>query len=135
MIRILADNNVEGQVEILVRILSKAPWSDVWIELQATLVTFEEIGLDRGSSDAELWRTCQRERIVLITSNRNAHGPESLETVVRDENQPGSLPVFTLARADRIRTNRNYAEKTAERLLEYLASLDEIRGTGRIYVP
>ena len=64
-----------------------------------------------------------------------SHGPESLETVVRNENQPGSLPVFTLAKADRIRTNRNYAEKTAERLLEYLASLGEIRGTGQIYLP
>ena len=28
MIRILADNNVEGQVEILLRILSKAPWTE-----------------------------------------------------------------------------------------------------------
>ena len=100
-----------------------------------TLVTFEELGLDRQASDAELWRVCQREQIVLITNNRNADGPDSLELIVRDENQPGSLPVFTLASAERIRTDNTYAEKTAERLLEYLVYLNEIRGAGRIYLP
>ena len=135
MIRILADNNAEGHVELLLRILSKEPWSEIWNEVEATLVTFEDIGLDRDSSDAELWRTCQREQVVLITNNRNAHGPKSLEAVVRDENRPSSLPVFTLASADRLRTNREYAERTAGRLLEYLAYFEEIRGAGRIYLP
>ena len=79
MIRILADNNAEGPVELLLRNFSKEPWSEIWNEIEATLVTFEDIGLDRDSSDAELWRTCQREQIVRITDTRIWHGPKSLE--------------------------------------------------------
>jgi hypothetical protein len=135
MIRILADNNAEGHVQILLRILSEEPWGDIWNELGATVATFEEIGLDRDSSDAKLWRACQRDQIVLITNNRNADGSESLEAVIRRENQPSSLPIFTLASPDRLLTSREYAEKTATGLLEYLAYLDEIRGVGRIYLP
>lgn len=135
MIRILADNNAEGHVRVLLRVLLGEAWIEFWNELEVTVVTFEEIGLDRDSSDADLWHACQSEQIVLITNNRNAKGPESLEAVVRAANQPDSLPVFTLANAERLRSNRSYAEKTAERLLEYLAFLDEIRGAGRIYLP
>jgi hypothetical protein len=107
----------------------------IWNELQVVLVTFEHIGLDRGASDAEIWQTCHREQIVLITNNRNARGKDSLEAVLRSQNQPNSLPVFTLARPDRLRRNRRYAEITAECLLEYLARLDRVRGAGRTYLP
>jgi hypothetical protein len=31
--------------------------------------------------------------------------------------------------------DRIYAEKVTERLLDYLMRIDEVRGTGRIYVP
>ena len=99
------------------------------------MATFEELGLDRGANDAELWRICQHQQIVLITNNRNARGPDSLEMIVREENQPDSLPVFTLASPERLRADRTYAEQTAMRLLEYLVYLDELRGAGRIFLP
>jgi hypothetical protein len=44
-------------------------------------------------------------------------------------------PVVTLARADQLRTDRAYAQRTAESLLEFLTYLEEILGAGRIYIP
>ncbi len=67
--------------------------------------------------------------------NRNQRGPDSLEAVIRAENQPDSLPVMTIGDADRVLEDRLYAEKVAERLLDYLMRIDELRGTGRLYVP
>ena len=81
----MADNNAEGQVEILLRVLSREAWAPFWAELQTTVVTFEDLALPREASDAELWRTCQREQVILITNNRNADDPDSLETVIRGE--------------------------------------------------
>jgi hypothetical protein len=135
MIRLLADNNAEGHVEILVRILLGESWIALWNELQIVVVTFDELGLDRSASDTEVWRVCQHEQAVLITNNRNAEGPDSLDIVVREENRPDSLPVFTLANPERLRADRSYAERTAVRLLDYLMYLDELRGAGRIFVP
>lgn len=134
MIRILADHNADGHVEVLLRVLLHE-WIEFWNSLELTVVTFQELGLEASASDAKVWRTCQREQVVLITNNRNAEGPDSLEMVIRSENQVDSLPVFTLANADRILADSSYARATAERLIEYLVYLEEIRGAGRIYVP
>ena len=135
MIRLLADNNADGHLEILVGILMSEPWLAYWNELDLAVVSFEDLGIRRNAGDAELWRACQQEQIVLVTNNRNADDPESLETTIRRENQSDSLPVFTLARSERIRVDRDYAERAALRLLEYLAQLDNVRGAGRLYVP
>jgi hypothetical protein len=72
---------------------------------------------------------------VLVTANRNADDPDSLEAVIRRENQPGSLPIITFANPDRVLEDRLHTENVAERLLEKLISIDDFRGTGRIYVP
>jgi hypothetical protein len=58
-----------------------------------------------------------------------------LEATIRAENQPSSLPVITIADADRMLHDRLYAEKVAETLLDYLLRIDEVRGAGRLYVP
>jgi hypothetical protein len=58
-----------------------------------------------------------------------------LEAVIRDENQPHSLPVITIADLNRVLRDRLYAEKVAERSLEHLFAIDDFRGAGRIYVP
>jgi hypothetical protein len=72
---------------------------------------------------------------VLLTSNRNADGPDSLEATIRAENQPDSLPVITISNHERVLQDRQYAERVAESLLDYLERIDEVRGTGRLYVP
>jgi hypothetical protein len=133
--RLMADNDAGGHVAILVRIISGGDWNTFWNDLELVTVTFEDLGIDRDVSDAVLWRACQREQVVLITNNRNADDPDSLESTISAENRPDSLPVFTLARAARIATDRAYAERTAISLLDYLTGLDDVRGTGRIFIP
>jgi hypothetical protein len=132
---ILADINVEGILPHLGRIRRSDTWREIWFGLGIAIESFESLGLPANSSDAVIWRTCQREQLVLITENRNADAPDSLEMVIRAENQPDRLPVMTLARPQRITRDRLYAENVAEKLLDYLMRIDEIRGTGRIYVP
>jgi len=135
MIRILADSNAEGHLEVLLRHVCDGVWREFWDELNVGVVSFEDVGLERDATDRELWRACQREQVVLLTNNRNAKGPESLEAVLQAENRVGCLPVFTLASPERLRWDTTYARETAERLVEYLAFLDEIQGVGRIYLP
>lgn len=46
-----------------------------------------------------------------------------------------SLPVFTISDMNRFRSERAYAESVVARLMEYLASADNLPGTGRLYIP
>jgi hypothetical protein len=132
---ILADINVVAQTKALLLILTSESWRDFWNSLDLVVVGFPTLELSYNAPDALIWRTCQRERLVLITGNRNDDGPDSLEATIRNENQPGSLPVVTIADSDRVLQDRLYAEKVAVKLLEYLMRFDEVRGAGRLYVP
>ena len=132
---ILADHNVEGILEALGHIWFSHTWRDIFDSLGLSIEYFNSVGLSADARDSVVWRVCQEERLVLITANRNADGPESLEAVIRSETQPDSLPVFTIANPQCVFRDRAYAAKTAERVLEYLIELDQHLGTGRIYVP
>ncbi|MFI5459574.1 MAG: ACP S-malonyltransferase [Isosphaerales bacterium] len=132
---ILADNDSEGLLEVILHIWSSNTWRDLWNDLGLSVESFLALGLSPESSDALIWRTCQEEKLVLITGNRNADGVDSLEMVIRVENQPDSLPAVTLANPKRILKDRIYAEKAAEKLLDYLTRIDDFRGAGRIYAP
>jgi hypothetical protein len=135
MLGILPDNNVVGQVETLVHFLNNPPWQEVWLSLNLQVLTFEDLGLARDAADSVLWQACQERQVLLITRNRNAAGPDSLEATIRARNTPKHVPVFTLVNADRIRKNQAYAQLVVERLLEYLLDIDDFRGTGRLYIP
>lgn len=132
---LLADNNAEGDLSVLLRRLLDNAWLEFWNELDLHVVSFEEIGLPRNADDRTLWKTCQNDGLVLITVNRNAHGPDSLQAVIPDENTQRSLPVVTIANPDRVRMDSEYAAHVAERLLEYLLEIDKLLGAGRIYIP
>jgi hypothetical protein len=132
---ILADINVGAQVRALLSIWTSDTWRELWHDLGLATASFPALGLSYDESDRVIWRTCQLERLVLITGNRNDDGPDSLEATIRDENRPESLPVITIADTDRLLRDRPYAERVAERLLEKLIAIDDFRGTGRIYVP
>ena len=132
---ILADVNVGKQRRAIMAIWASDTWGDLWSDLGLVVESFGALGLSDNSPDTEIWRTCQKERLVLVTGNRNDDGPDSLEAVIRDENQPDSLPVLTISDPRRLLHDRLYAEKVAERLLEYLIRIDEVRGAGRLYVP
>ncbi len=132
---ILADNDVGGYVHLLHAVWLSDRWRDFWHDLNVVVESFTTLGLAMDSPDADVWRTCQREGLVLITGNRNAESPDSLEVVIREENRPESLPVLTLANPRRIARDREYAETVALRILEKLIAIDDFRGTGRLYVP
>jgi len=71
----------------------------------------------------------------LLTCNRNRDGANSLEETIRRHNRPDCLPVFTVSDPSRFGTERDYDTRLAKDILEYLISIDELRGTGRLFVP
>jgi hypothetical protein len=131
----MADNDVVGHVRTLIQICEAPPWDEFWRELECDVHALSDIGLAEDSNDSEVWHACQEYGIVLITGNRNAERPDSLELTIRQHNEEHCLPVITLADQSRILRDRPYAETIAERLLEILFDLDQLRGTGRLYVP
>jgi hypothetical protein len=135
MTAILADNDVEGILSAIVAIWLSETWRDLWAELDCSLESFSSLNLPRDASDTVVWETCQIRRVILITGNRNAASPESLEATIRRLSRPDSLPVFTISNPRRVLKDRAYAEDVAERLLDSLMSIENYRGTGRIYVP
>lgn len=132
---ILADYNCEGQVATLITAMEAGVLSELWTALRLDVFTFAALDLPGTTPDDELWRLCQEREIVLLTANRNADGPDSLEAVIRAENEPGRLPVLTIGDVDRILESREYAARVAERLLDYLYRIDDLRGTGRLFLP
>lgn len=131
----MADNNVGGHLAVLLSVCRSPGWHDVWAALAVTVYDFEALKLRRDLPDSELWAACQAHGVLLITANRNSHGPDSLEATIRIRGTAHSLPVLTLADAARIRTDRAYAERAAERLIEICLDIDLVRGSGRLYLP
>ena len=114
---IVADANVEGHVEYLVNRIVAGDWLPYWNHMGIVLESFANIGLVDRSPDDMVWRTCQSERLVLITANRNHDGANSLEATIVSEGTDASLPVFTIANADRVMLEGEYAERVIARLI------------------
>ncbi len=132
---IIADHNIEGHFQVLVRILRTDPWDEIWRELGFVIASFADIGLSTDASDSELWHACQTHEVLLVTANRNQDGADSLEATIAQENRPSSLPVLTVSDAHQILVSRDYATRVVSQLLEFLFDLNNIRGTGRLYLP
>lgn len=131
MITILVDHDIEGQALALWGTLGRAGWLEL-VELK--LVTFRDVGMPIGSSDREVWHFAQENRLILFTNNRNMDGKDSLEQTLREENTLTSLPVLTIANADRL-SEKIYRERCAAQLLEIVLELDKNLGRSRIYIP
>ena len=132
---IMADHDIEGHLQVLLQLLKSEEWHALWNELTYNIESFESLGITYNTSDLDLWRLCQERQIVLITANRNITGPESLESPLQQVNAPSRLPVLTIAAPNHILSNRDYAQQVVNRLLEYLIDADNVRGTGRLYLP
>ena len=135
MLRIMSDNDVRGHVGRLMDICETLPWAGLWRDLECVLCTFEDLNLAEDATDATVWQACQDGQILLITGNRNAEGPESLEITIRQQNRPDCLPVLTLADPDRIARDRAYASSVVERLFDILIDIEVFRGAGRLFLP
>ena len=132
---LVADVNDAKQVRVLVMLLQEESRAEFWDHLGLSLPTFADLGLRPSSSDLEVWLACQREELLLLTANRNDDGPDSLEATIRTHGTPRSLPVLTLADANRVLNERSYAELVADQLLEFLYDIENLRGVGRLYLP
>src|SRR5262249_22500523 len=135
MPRVLADNDVTGKLDAIVRFLESGSWWEFWEDAAVTVVKFRDVGLERDAPDLVIWQTCQSQGIVLFTANRNQKGPESLEETIRLYNQADSLPVITLANPERFTFDRSYADRAAVKLLDILLYIENYRGAGRLYIP
>jgi len=132
---ILSDNNIYGQVHVLVSILESDEWAELWTSLNIELVSFSDLGVTEDIVDSVLWQICQQRGLALITANRNSTGADSLEATIRAHNTVSSLPVFTIGDGERVLNDKPYAHRAAAKLLEYLLEIDKVRGTGRLFVP
>jgi hypothetical protein len=127
--------NIQGHVVQLYLALVSPSLSEIWAAMALPHLTFGDVGLHPRTSDRDVWQLCQREQYLLITANRNNDGPDSLEATLRGQNTASSLPVLTLANANRVLNSATYAKRVAERLIEVLMDMDNYRGTGRVYLP
>jgi hypothetical protein len=132
---ILADINVQGHLQVLLSLLEGDEWRELWHSFNLEVLFFRDLGLSPRTSDALLWEMCQQQEMLLLTTNRNADGPDSLEATLLAHNTANSLPVFTIANARRVFRSRSYAERVVVSLLEYLLDIDRVRGVGRLYLP
>jgi hypothetical protein len=126
---------LRGRYSIIFAIVQQDPWREYWNALNLELHTLATLGLELTSSDRVVWQACQEREFVLVTGNRNDEGPDSLEATVRDLNRPECLPVFTIANVKRAARSHLYAEQIALKFLDYLRNIEQVRGTGRLYLP
>jgi hypothetical protein len=109
-------------------------WREFWDYFELRCLTFKDVGLDLAVTDKVVWDKCQELPAFLLTNNRNDDGPESLQATIQITNSPKSLPVFTIGDADSILSSTEYADKVIERLFVYLFDIDNILGTGRLFL-
>ena len=129
--RLLVDHNIEGwAVRLWDTIVAEG-----WLELYPLeMIMFRDIGLDDGSSDRDIWRFSQDNNMILLTSNRNMEGEDSLEKTIREENRLSSLPVLTIALVEKLE-EKAFCQRCAERLMEIILYLENYLGTARLYIP
>jgi hypothetical protein len=135
VITLLVDANLDGHAELLEMRLGTDTWRELRDYLGLQLLHFEAAGLDRGAKDDAVWRFCKEQGYYLLTANRNQESDDSLEATIRREGKPESLPVFTLADAERIYQSAAYLDRIAEQLLDYLLNQENYRGAGRLFLP
>jgi hypothetical protein len=131
IMKVLLDHHMKKQGILLWATMGSEGWLRL---LDIPMLTFDDVGLASDSSDREVWRFAQENKLILLTGNRNREGEESLEQTIRDENTPTSLPVVTVGAVSRME-ERLYREQCAERLVEIVLNIENYLGIGRIYIP
>jgi hypothetical protein len=132
MIGLLADHNIEQHGRLIWEQFGVADWRAMNI---ASFATLNQLGIDSRATDREIWLRCQRDEWLLLTANRNMHGDDSLEVVIRQLGGAESLPVLTLADADRVLVSAAYREVCAYRIAEIALDLTACRGITRLFIP
>jgi len=128
---VLADYNLNRQAILMGGSLLAGGWLD-FVPIQ--LVTFEVVGLAANSSDRVVWQFAQTNGMLLLTANRNAKGENSLEQVMRDENQSTSFPIITISDPNRV-NEFDCRERCVEKLVEIVIDIPDYMGAGRLFIP
>ncbi len=71
MISVLVDHNIEGQALLLLGTLQAQSWATL---LDLRFLRLADVGLSEASTDREVWRFAQAQRMVLLTENRRMSG-------------------------------------------------------------
>ena len=79
--RVMADNDVGGAMQVLRRIL-ESPNHAAWLEfLSVAFTDFESLGLSRDAADRIVWQTCRTADVVPITGNRSGGSSKGSELI------------------------------------------------------
>jgi hypothetical protein len=134
---LLADVNVQGHLPYLSRLMEALGLLEILKELDISLATFPDLGLDRSTDDRTLWHFCQENDWVLFTDNRNHEDGNSLNATIQDSWREGHLPVLTLANKGKFENSEQYATRVAQDVAELLVAVfvDKIRDQPRVFVP
>jgi hypothetical protein len=132
---LLVDTNLDGHARRIKQRMYSSEWLEYSEFMNVEILYFEDVDLDRNAPDNVVWRLCQERGYWLLTANRNEDAEDSLETTIRNEGTFESLPVLTLADANRLLFNMSYLDKIIERLFDCLMSRNVLLGSGRKYLP
>lgn len=134
---LLADVNVQGHLGYLKRLMEGQGLMEVLTELDISLATFPDLGLNRGLDDRSLWRYCQYHGWALFTDNRNHEDENSLSATIQDSWREGHLPVLTLANKRRFENDPTYAARVSRDVatLLFAVFVEGVRDQPRIFVP
>ncbi len=86
----LIDHNLRGHALTFFGAIASQGWLDI-VPIQ--FFTFAEMQLSIDSDDRVVWRLAQENQMILLTANRSMKRKNSLEKVMREENNSAS---FTL---------------------------------------
>lgn len=131
MIKVLLDNDISGFQTLLTGVIESTGWSEYEL---IEFIRLEDLGLDYATNDREIWRRCQNSGYILLTTNRNEKGADSLQLTIREESTLASLPVITISDQQQLH-NATYREACIESLLTIVLELNSHLGTGRLYIP
>lgn len=131
MIKVLLDNDISGFQTHLIGAIESTGWSEYEL---IEFIALKDLGLDYSTQDREIWRRCQKSGYILLTTNRNEKGADSMQLTIREENTLESLPVITVGDQQRLH-NAAYREACIESLLTIVLELNNYLGTGRLYIP
>jgi hypothetical protein len=130
-ITILLDHDLEGRAMFFEAGLRETGW-DQYLNIE--FKRLRDFNLSDDSTDQEIWRYVQRERLLFITNNRNRDDDTSLEAVINSENRADSLPVLTVSAQDKL-ASAQYRQRVADKLALVVIEIDNYLGTGRVFLP
>jgi hypothetical protein len=67
MLTLMADHDVEGQMQVLLRVLTSAEWHALWTELAVRVESLASLGMPTHTPDAILWQFCQTQQAALLS--------------------------------------------------------------------